>query len=144
MAYDTPVVEEYFFPSSAFGGATESQTHVGPKGKTGLVVDMETELTASAVGTTSVPEITVGTAAGGTEYGRHRLGTTAILGNVAPGVFRASALAAGDPPVLNDYAGHVALKTARIPADTAFVISRKAGVGTPAGTGPSKVMIAWS
>lgn len=152
MSYDTPFRREvYVFASTAFGATTENQQVIGPKGKKGLVRDIHTALTAGAVGTTSVPEIDVGATAGSFEYARHRLGTTAILGNIA-GAYRASALAAGAggsntggiPPVLNDFAGHVALETARIPADTAFFITRTAGVGgAPAGTGVTEVTIDW-
>lgn len=145
MGYDTPTTETYFFPSSAFGATTETQTHKGPKGKVGLVIDIETDLTADCVGTTTVPEINVGTASGDFTYARHRLGTTATAGNTAAATpHRASSLAAGSPPVKSDFTGHVALETARIPADTAFVITRLAGVGgTPAGTGRSFVKIKW-
>lgn len=156
MSYDNPSKKEvYLFPSSAFGAATESRKFLGPKGKKGLVHDIRTYLTADAVGTTTVPEITVGSAASApgallTEYARHRLGTTAILGNTAAGTpYRARALAAaapgnpgGTPPTLSDFAGHVALETAYIPADTPFFITRVVGVGgTPAGTGITEVEV---
>jgi hypothetical protein len=152
MSYDVPQKETYVFPSSAFGATTESRKFLSPKGKTGYVKDIRTYLSADCVGTTTVPEINVGTASGDVTYARHRLGTTAILGNTAAGTpYRARALTAagagntgGTPPVLNDYTGHVALETARIPADTVFVISRIAGVGgTPAGTGITEIDIEW-
>jgi hypothetical protein len=152
MSYDNPQREEYFFPSSAFGATTEIQTLKGPLGKVGLVRDIITDLSADAVGTTTVPEIDVGTASGDFTYARHRLGTSAIAGNTAAGTpYRAAALAAsqpgntgGVPPALNDFPGHVALETVRIPKDTAFVITRKAGVGgVPAGTGRTIVIVDW-
>jgi hypothetical protein len=149
MAYNDPQREEYIFPSTAFGVTTESKVYQGPPGKVGLVRDIMTSLSVAASGTTSVPEIDVGTVAGDFTYARHRLGTTAILGNVA-GEFRARSLAmtaqgrtGSAPPALNDYAGHVALETARIPADTPFTITRTAGVGAPAGTGDSIVFVDW-
>lgn len=151
-SYDVPIREEYFFPSSAFGATTETQTLQGPPGKKGLVKDIITDLSADCVGTTTVPEIDVGTSSGDTTYARHRLGTTATAGNTAAATpYRAKSLAqnapgrtGSSPPTLNDYAGHVALETARIPADTAFVITRKAGVGgTPAGTGRTIVIVEW-
>lgn len=157
MSYDNPKTETYFFPSSAFGATTESRKILGPKGKKGLVRDIRTYLTADCVGTTTVPEINVGSAASvvgtlKTEYARHRLGTTAILGNTAAGTpYRARALTenaagrtGGSPPALNDFTGHVALETAYIPADTAFFITRVAGSGgSPAGTGITEVDIDW-
>lgn len=152
MGYDTPQREEYIFSSTAFGATTENQSCKGPPGKKGLVRDIITTLSADAVGTTTVPEITVGSASTLVEYARHRLGTTAILGNTAAGTpYRATQLTqnapgrtGGIPPALNDYAGHVQLETAFIPADTAFVMSRKAGVGgTPAGTGVTTIIIDW-
>jgi len=152
MSYDTPQREEYFLPSSAFGATTETQTLIGPPGKKGLVRDIITDLSADAVGTTTVPEINVGNASGDYSYARHRLGTSATAGNTAAGTpYRARQLTqnaqgrtGGTPPVLSDFAGHVALETAYIPADTAFVVTRKAGVGgTPAGTGRTIVIVDW-
>lgn len=145
MAYNDPIREQYVFVSSAFGATTETQTHKGPKGKKGLVYEIETDLTADCVGTTTVPEINVGTASADYSYARHRLGTTATAGNTAALTpHRATSLASGVPPTKSDFAGHVALETAFIPADTAFVISRVAGVGgSPAGTGRSIVWIKW-
>lgn len=155
MGYDTPQKETYLFPSSAFGATTESRAFIGPKGKTGLVRDIRTTLTATCVGTTTVPEITVGSAASApgslfTEYARHRLGSTAIAGNTGAATgtpYRAKNIAMLAGPsltVATDFPGHVALETARIPADTAFTISRVAGVGgVPAGTGITEVDVEW-
>jgi len=157
MSYDNGVTETYVFPSSAFGATTESRKILGPKGKKGLVRDIRTYITADMVGTTTVPEVNVGTAASDSgaivaEYARHRLGTTAILGNTAAGTpYRARALTAtaqnntgGIPPALSDFTAHVLLETAYIPADTAFFISRIKGVGgTPAGTGITEVDVQW-
>ena len=157
MSYDNPQKETYVFPSSAFGATTENRKLLGPKGKKGLVRDIRTYITADMVGTTTVPEINVGSAASDSgaivaEYARHRLGTTAILGNTAAGTpYRARALAAtaqgntgGIPPALSDFTAHVQLETAAIPADTAFFICRVKGVGgTPAGTGITEVDIDW-
>ncbi len=129
MSYDNPSKREtYVFPSSAFGATTENRKFLSPKGKKGTVRDIRTYITADMVGTTTVPEINVGASAGSSEYARHRLGTTAILGNTAAGTpYRARALAEGaagwpgGPPLsLIDYAGHVLLEIAKIPADTAF------------------------
>jgi hypothetical protein len=158
MSYDNPSKREtYVFPSSAFGATTESRAILGPKGKKGTVRDIRTYITADMVGTTTVPEINVGSAASvvgtlKTEYARHRLGTTAILGNTAAGTpYRARALCdaaqgstGGAAPALSDFAGHVALETAKIPADTVVYITRVAGSGgTPAGTGITEVDIDW-
>jgi hypothetical protein len=124
----------------------------GPKGLKGQVRDISVTLTVAPVGTTSVPEICVGTAQGLSEYARFRLGTTAILGyTVVPACYRASQIA-GDPnyglSLLEDYVGHVKMSAmytpaAFIPADATFFISRVAGVGAPAGTGSSFVVIDW-
>lgn len=151
-SYDNPQREVYYLPSGTYGATTVSKTSKGPKGKKGTVRDIVVLMTADAVGTTTVPEVTVGSAAGLVEYARFRLGTTAILGYLAAATpFRARALAeagpgnpGGIPMALSDYAGHIALETAQIPADTAFVISGKAGVGgTPAGTFEAYVHIDW-
>jgi hypothetical protein len=153
MSYDTPSRREvYYLPSSAYGATTASKTIKGPKGKKGTVRDIVVLLSADAVGTTTVPEVTVGSAAGLVEYARFRLGTSATAGYAAANTpFRARALAenaqgynGSSAPALSDYAGHVALETAKIPADTAIVISGKAGVGgTPAGTFEAYVHIEW-
>jgi hypothetical protein len=146
--YHNPEREVIYFPSSAFGATTESKKLLGPRGKKGVVRDIVTILTADAVGTTTVPEINVGTAAGLFEYARHRLGTSATAGNTAAGSpYRAQPLVGGNgdvPKTLSDFAGHISLETALLPADTAFVITRKAGTGgTPAGTGETWVTIDW-
>lgn len=146
--YDKPQTEVYIQPSSAFGATTETQTYVGPKGKKGIVREIDIDITADMVGTTTVPEIDVGTASGDVSYARFRLGTAAGAGyTVAQGPARRATqtgITGNPPPVNNDFAGHVALETAFIPADTAFVVTRKAGVGgTPAGTGRSRITIDW-
>lgn len=150
MSYDKPQTEVYAIPSGAFGVTTAAFKFVGPPGKTGIVRDIAVENTAAMVGTTTVPEIDVGNASGDFSYARFRLGTTAILGYVINTTNRARSLIAGPantggiPPVLNDFAGHVALETARIPADTAFFITGTAGVGgAPAGTARYEVTIDW-
>lgn len=146
--YDAPIREVYTLPSSAFGATTATQSWIGPQGRTGWVKDIEVLLTADAVGTTTVPEIDVGTASGDVSYARFRLGTTATAGLAATSTpVRARTLVTGNPtpPVYSDFTGHVALETARIPADTAFVITAKAGTGgTPAGTGIVRVTVEWS
>src|SRR5438094_2971575 len=113
MSYDAPQTEVYYLPSSAYGATTASKTIKGPKGKSGLVRDIIVLLSADAVGTTTVPEVTVGSAAGLVEYARFRLGTSAIAGYAAANTpFRAKALiesgvfAGGAAPALNDFAGH--------------------------------------
>lgn len=144
--YDNPQTEVYIQPSSAFGATTEIQTHIGPKGKKGLVRDIEVDITADMVGTTTVPEINVGTASGDVSYARYRLGSAAGAGYAAAATPKRARQegVSGIPPVKSDFAGHVALETAMIPADTAFVITRKAGTGgVPAGTGRSRVTIDW-
>jgi hypothetical protein len=139
----------YESATGAFGATTASKSYIGPKGKKGLVRDIEVFLTADAVGTTTVPEVTVGATAGATTYARWRLGTTAILGITAASTpKRASSLVTEDngerPLVSTDFTGHVSLETDFIPADTAFVISGVQGVGgTPAGTGYHRVTVDW-
>lgn len=147
--YDNPQTEEYVAVSSAFGAATESKKFIGPKGKVGYVRDIDVDISADMVGTTTVPEIAVGASQGAAEYARFRLGTTAILGYTsAAGPRRASQVGNALVPqkglAFEDFVGHVKLGTARIPADTAFFISRVAGVGgAPAGTATSRVIIDW-
>jgi len=149
QSYDGPMVETYIQPSSAFGATTESQRYFGPKGKKGHVIDIDVDITADMVGTTTVPEICVGTASADASYGRFRLGTAVGTGYTsAQGSRRATQVGGNavtdDTPVYEDFTGHVKLRTAYIPADTEFFISRVAGVGgSPAGTGRSRVMIVW-
>jgi hypothetical protein len=145
--YDAPYREHYTLPSSAFGATTATQSWIGPAGRTGLVRDIEVYATADFVGTTTVPEVDVGTASGAVEYARFRLGTSATAGLAAASTpIRARTQVQGNPtpPVNTTFTGYVALETARIPADTAFVITAKAGTGgTPAGTGIVRVTIDW-
>ena len=147
--YDDPNREEYYLPSAAFGATTDSLKIIGPKGKKGLVRDIEVALTADAVGTTTVPEIVVGNALNDASYARFRLGTSATAGyTAAGGPYRASQIGGNTlidgSPSYEDYTGHVMMGTAAMPADTAVFITRKAGVGgTPAGTGAVRVVIDW-
>ena len=152
MSYDTPQREVYVYNDATFGATTVAHNIKGPKGCYGVVRDIEVDVTTTLVGTTTVPEIDVGTASGDYTYGRYRLGTTAAAG-YATGVHRASQEAGiiGNPPrQANDFAGHVVLdggsnfSAGRIPADTAAVITCAAGVGgTPAGGGTVRVTIDW-
>lgn len=147
MAYDTPQRERYYQPSAAFGATTDSRLIIGPKGKKGFVVDMGATITAAMVGTTSVPEMVVGTGGSDATYARYRLGTTAIAG-YGTGARRASqdggnTLDDGTPS-FEDYVGHVLMRRAAIPADTPITISRVQGVGgVPAGTAETWVDIEW-
>lgn len=151
MSYDKPWKSEvYYMPSSAYGSAASQVKIKSPKGKTGIVKDIVVLLTADAVGTTTVPELNVGATAGSSEYARFRLGTSATVGYLAANTpFRARALVEagqgyyGTQVTLSDYAGHIALETAKIPADTVIFLSGVIGVGTPAGTYSAYVHIDW-
>jgi hypothetical protein len=147
MAYHNAQRERYTIPSVAFGATTTSQVWKGPAGKKGYVRDIIVYLTADAVGTTTVPEVTVGSSAGDTTYARFRLGTAAGTGyTAAASPYRARNLVTGNgaAQTLSDFTGHVSLETSAIPSDTAFYVSGKAGVGgTPAGTGIIHVDIDW-
>lgn len=164
--YDQPIRETYSLLGSAFGATTASRTFQGPPGKKGLVRDVIMDVTAAMVGTTSVPEICVGTAASDNSFARWLLGTTAILG-YGTGEFRARSLCytgagrtGSKATQLADFAHHIALEGndgsgtvgtasdangfAFLPADTAFFITGVAGVGgTPAGTADVQVVIEW-
>lgn len=145
--YDEPIRRQYKSAVGAFGATTATESYIGPKGRKGLVKDIEVFLTADAVGTTTVPEVNVGTASGDVTYARFRLGTTATAGYTAastPKAARSLVTGNGLNQTFEDFTGHVKLETALIPADTAFVITNKAGVGgVPAGTGYSVVYIEW-
>ena len=117
-AYDTPIREQYSIVASAFGATTAIKAFQGPPGKKGLVRDIRVGLTAAAVGTTSVPEVCVGTSAtvADSTYARFRLGTTAILGYAA-GEYRARSLCQNAqgrtgawPAQLSDFANHITLE----------------------------------
>jgi hypothetical protein len=166
MSYDHPESLTYELDGGAaiqFGadGEAKSYEFIGPKGKKGLVRDIEIEVTEAMVGTTTVPEIGVGDAASDlasldNEYGRFRLGSTAILGygtDVSPNPIRASSLvnsinevgAATNPGKQSlDYSEHVALEKEWIPADTPFFISLVPGSGgSETGAGRPRVYIDW-
>lgn len=141
-------------------GEAKSYTFIGPKGKKGLVRDIEVRITEDMVGTTTVPEVGVGDAASDlgsldNEYGRFRLGSAIGTGYTAAGtpIIRASSLvqsvnevgAATNPGKQSTrYSEHVALEKAFIPADTAFFISLVPGSGgTETGAGMVAVEIDW-
>lgn len=149
--------EEYTFNDTTFGATSVVHNMIGPKGCVGFVREISVDVATSLVGTTTVPEIDVGTSSGDSTYGRYRLGTTAIAG-YATGIHRAGQETAvvGNPPrTAQDYAHHVELDgypldanfrapLGRIPKDTAFVITSAAGTGgSPAGGGNVRVVIDW-
>ena len=144
---DVPNEETYWYPAQAFGAATVTHNIIGPWGKQGEVVDIMADVTAAMVGTTTVPEIDVGTSAGDASYARYRLGTAAGTVGYGAGVHRAtqeSLVRQVQPPALNDFPGHVALETALTPANTPMVVTLKAGTGgTPAGQADVMIKIRW-
>ena len=143
--YAQPQIEVICLPNQNFGNSTLNFNYIGPKGREGHVEDLVADITVAMVGTTTVPEIDVGTSSGDTSYAQYRLGTAAGTG-YGTGVKRAQQEAwTGNPPItLSDYANHVALNKARIPKDTAFVITLKAGTGgAPAGVADVMVRIKW-
>lgn len=154
--YAHPIRELWQSPGIVqFGadGETVSYTWISPPGRKGLVRDITIHLTEDMVGTTTVPELLVeltasvlGTIVG--TYARFRLGTTATAGyTTTPAVRSARQLATGGNglvPTWTDFAGHVLLETAVIPADTAFLITALAGSGgTETGAGMFRVWIDW-
>ena len=143
--YAQPQTEVICLPNQNFGNSTLTFNYIGPKGREGHVEDIVADITTAMVGTTAVPEIDVGTSSGDTSYARYRLGTAAGTG-YGTGVKRAQQEAwTGNPPItLSDFAGHVALNTARIPKDSACVLTLKAGTGgAPAGVAHVYVIIKW-
>lgn len=160
--YDNSIRIRYTFGATPqvalqFGAAAETVAYefIGPKGRKGLVRDIEIEVSETMVGTTTVPEIGVGAAAGvaGTpsyDYARFRMGTAAGTGySTSVNTIRAKSLCVGAsatrvPPTLEDYTGHVKLETDFIPADTLFYINFNEGVdGTEAGAGRPAIEIDW-
>lgn len=148
--YDTrPEAEQLVLLSQNFGNGTLTFNYVSPLGRRGLVTDIVVDVTTAMVGTTAVPEVDVGTASGDVSYARFRLGSAAGTGYGA-GVQRASQLIATlgtpqlPPPAANDFPGHVALETAFIAKNTAFVITLKAGTGgAPAGAAHVYIFFKW-
>jgi hypothetical protein len=148
VSYDqVSVREQYNLVSGTYGATTASTKIKGPKGKRGIVRDIMVTITADCVGTTTVPEVAVGATQGAAEYARFRLGTAVGTGyTAAQGVRRARGMTTGNPtpPTLTDFAAHVLLETADLPADTDVFISGVAGVGgTPAGTFSAVVFVDW-
>jgi len=165
--YDNPIRIRYELDGGAaiqFGadGEAKSYEFIGPKGRRGLVRDIEIEITEDMVGTTTVPEIGVGDAASDlgsldNEYGRFRLGSTAILGYTTSSAptnpIRASSLVNSNNEVGATtlpgkqsiaFSEHVALEKAFIPADTTFFISLVPGSGgSETGAGRPAVEIDW-
>lgn len=164
--YDDPGTERYTLLGNAFGATTASWKWIGIPGRKGIVRDIMARITATMVGTTSVPEIRVGNAASDNSFARWLLGTSATAGYTAD-TYRARTLCGaaagrtGSKAVsLSDFANHISLEGnngagtvavaadannfAYLPADTAFFITGVAGVGgTPAGTADVLVDIDW-
>lgn len=164
MSYESAENVTYTFNDATFGGTTVTHNIIGPRGKVGFVRDIEVDVTTTLVGTTSVPEIMVGTASNDATYGRFRLGTTTIAGYTASAAYRAGLLTTGNPPrVYSDFTSHVVLDggplgtsgsvgggtwttvnpAGRIPANTAAVITCRNGQGAAAGGGIVRVTIQW-
>jgi hypothetical protein len=147
QSYARPDTRHYKSAVGAFGATTATESYIGPKGKKGIVRDIEVLLTADAVGSSAVPEIDVGSSSGDVSYARFRLGTSATAGLAAtstPIRARSQVTGNGSAQTNSSFTGYVALETASIPADTAFVITNKQGSGgSPAGTGYSVVTIDW-
>ena len=156
--YDTGVTPVQF----GADGEAVSYKFIGPPGKRGLVRDIEVLITEDMVGTTTVPEIGIGDAASDlgsldNEYGRFRLGSTAILGYTTTSgptnPFRASSLVNSRNEVGATtlpgkqsvrFSEHVALEKAFIPADAPFWISLVPGSGgTETGAGRVRVTVEW-
>ncbi len=143
--YEKPRTEEY---GDALGNLTLTSgatlNVIGPKGKVGLVRDIVADVQTS-INATTVPEVAVGISSADASYGRFRLGTSASAG-YGTGAHRASQKLTGpnnglNPQTLSDFAGHVSLATAKIPADTAFTIATTAA--SSAGAARIKVIIDW-
>lgn len=164
VSYANPIRSVYVFGSSTalqFGAAGETAdfTFVGPKGRKGLVRDIEIDITEVMLGTTTVPEIVVGSSASTAgsiddDYARFRLGTAAGSGyGTDQNALRASSLVDSENEVgaatlpgkqSTDFTGHVILEKAFIPADTEFHISFVEGVdGTETGAGHVRVEVDW-
>lgn len=163
--YDGAVTERYLTLGTTLGATKVTRSWLGHPGKKGIVRDILVNVTTALVGTTSVPEIRVGTADSDNSYARWMLGTTAVAG-LGLGTYRARTLAAnaagrtgGKAIQLNDFAGHIELEgnngsgtvsTASdvngflyIPADTAFFITAVIAVGAAAGVADVYVDIDW-
>ena len=113
MNYNEPQTETYTFPNLAFGNNTATFNLIGPKGRRGLVKDIIVDISLGMVGTSSVPEIDVGTTSGDVSYAQYRLGTSPILGYTStstPKRATQEAITGNPPPALNDFPGHVALE----------------------------------
>ena len=147
MHYAVPQTETICLNNQNFGNSTLTFNYIGPFGKEGHVEDIVADITTSMVGTTTVPEIDVGTASGDTTYAQYRLGTSATSGYTSGSTPKRASQEAwtGNPPIaLSDFTGHVALNKARIPKNTAFVITLKAGTGgAPAGVANVYVIMKW-
>jgi hypothetical protein len=156
MSYDSAADKPPYWSilTKSFGATSQAYQLKGPPGKKGLVKDILVSVSTTLVGTTTVPEVNVGTALSDSgaivaEYARFRLGTTATAGydTTSGAALRARSLAttitSTGKPTLTDYTAHILLETDYIPKDTAFFISLVKGVGSAAGAGDVYVFIDW-
>jgi len=98
MSYDISELVTYSYLDATFGATQVNHLVVGPRGKVGFVRDIEVDVATALVGTSTVPEVAVGTSQGDATYGRYRLGTAVGTG-YGVGVFKASnELIVGNPP----------------------------------------------
>lgn len=137
MSYDIADIVEYSWGlDSTFG--TTSVTHyiVGPKGKVGYVRDLFVDVVTSLTGSTTVPELQVGTSSGDTTFGRYRLGTaTGTPYGVGPHRASAEAITGNPPRTLADFAGHVVLDGG--PLTSAGIAGGSYGTVVPKGRIPA-------
>jgi hypothetical protein len=126
----------------------------GPPGKKGLVKDILVSVSTTLVGTTTVPEVNVGTARAtpvrslpsmpaSVSAPPRRLGYDTTTGAALRARSLATTITSTGKPTLTDYTAHILLETDYIPKDTAFFISLVKGVGSAAGAGDVYVFIDW-
>lgn len=137
MSYDNPNRQKYSFGNFDFGGgANETFSVKGPKGKAGRLWDYGVEGVIEVFeGTTTTPKIAVGTTSDPDAYGDEL-----DLDGVADNDYKS---------VRSTYAEHDTGFTTQmvdrdLPADTEIYVTCTAGVGSPTGQGVPFVVIDWA
>jgi 3D (Asp-Asp-Asp) domain-containing protein len=128
MSYSNPNRRTYSFSAIDFG-TSGSRFIIGPKGKTGHLVEIHASVTTTFTATTTAGRIDIGNSTSATAYQQLSMGTTA----------------AGVAISTNDGVSTVTTTLLDIPADTQVKISSTAPTGgTPAGVATFQVTIDWA
>ncbi len=137
MPYEVPDIRVYDYNAINFVSGAGTRHIKGPKGKRGLLVDIEVEVTTSFVGTTTPGIVQVGESGDTDKYGLLNVGAAAA------GTAAGSSLVASGSGTLSQKPNPS--DTVYIDADEDVLVTIVAPTGgSPAGIGDVRITIDWS